>query len=414
MPITTKEAKPCAICNGTIPPGSIARPAISTDGVKRIDFAHIDCLAADDERVPICKHWQSKGVCVYESTCVFRHPEALRLTSDRARTRHGTWMRRRIFNEGRCGVLRRWLIEVFGYEYLRSGSGIIDVAGGKGELSFEFVNLSDIPCTVFDPRPLELNRYRRKLDFGFYHNNDVLGAYNILLRPDNFALHMIPRHVRLFFEMPFHLPASLLKKKKGSGEVCHDCTPVVIVTDATSHTDSSASSILNNQNVDSYRLPVALQTEGGFLAAVGRASRIAWTNKGLTHEEEEEEQNEDGDGEKLTTHDNNRNGDDATELQVPLGDLVVSTHEPPSSIEGGSGSHISDDSTSVRVDSNNEITDYYAILSVLAECSIIVGMHADQVINLHTFPNKYLCLPICIILFSYILRRRLSILSSSD
>jgi hypothetical protein len=34
----------------------------------------------------------------------------------------------------------------------RSGLGVVDVAGGKGELSFELINLSNVPCTVIDPR----------------------------------------------------------------------------------------------------------------------------------------------------------------------------------------------------------------------------------------------------------------------
>jgi len=37
-------------------------------------------------------------------------------------------------------------------DFLRRGSGALDVAGGKGELSFELVNLSGIPSTLVDPR----------------------------------------------------------------------------------------------------------------------------------------------------------------------------------------------------------------------------------------------------------------------
>jgi ubiquinone/menaquinone biosynthesis C-methylase UbiE len=54
--------------------------------------------------------------------------------------------------------MRRWLINTFGEEYLASGSGVLEVAGGKGELAFEFMNLSGINTTVFDPRPMELTR----------------------------------------------------------------------------------------------------------------------------------------------------------------------------------------------------------------------------------------------------------------
>ena len=36
---------------------------------------------------------------------------------------------------------------------MKSGAGILDVAGGQSELAFQLVNLNDIPCTVIDPRP---------------------------------------------------------------------------------------------------------------------------------------------------------------------------------------------------------------------------------------------------------------------
>ena len=39
--------------------------------------------------------------------------------------------RKRVYNEGRVSAVRRWLLNVFGQDYLASGSGIIDVAGGK-------------------------------------------------------------------------------------------------------------------------------------------------------------------------------------------------------------------------------------------------------------------------------------------
>ena len=31
---------------------------------------------------------------------------------------------------------------------------VLDVAGGKGELAFELLNLSNVPATVVDPRPV--------------------------------------------------------------------------------------------------------------------------------------------------------------------------------------------------------------------------------------------------------------------
>jgi len=36
---------------------------------------------------------------------------------------------------------------------------VLDVAGGKGALAFELVNLNGVPATVLDPRPLALRRH---------------------------------------------------------------------------------------------------------------------------------------------------------------------------------------------------------------------------------------------------------------
>lgn len=48
--------------------------------------------------------------------------------------------RNRIRNGSKCSTFRRWLIDSYGWGLLRSGSGILDIAGGKGELAFELGN----------------------------------------------------------------------------------------------------------------------------------------------------------------------------------------------------------------------------------------------------------------------------------
>lgn len=48
----------------------------------------------------------------------------------------------------------------------RAGTGVLDVAGGKGELAFELLNLNDIPATVLEPRPLDLSRQAKWLQVG--------------------------------------------------------------------------------------------------------------------------------------------------------------------------------------------------------------------------------------------------------
>ena len=48
---------------------------------------------------------------------------------------------------------RKFLVETFGLERLGEGEGVLDVAGGKGQLSFELVNLCrGVRSTVVDAR----------------------------------------------------------------------------------------------------------------------------------------------------------------------------------------------------------------------------------------------------------------------
>lgn len=52
--------------------------------------------------------------------------------------------------------LKDFLLQTFGRERLMKGSGIVDVAGGKGELSFKLVAYAELPSTIVDPRPYNL------------------------------------------------------------------------------------------------------------------------------------------------------------------------------------------------------------------------------------------------------------------
>ena len=55
----------------------------------------------------------------------------------------------------RAAVFASWLVDTYGAEYMNSGAGVLDVAGGKGMLSYE-LQLCGVRATVVDPntRPL--------------------------------------------------------------------------------------------------------------------------------------------------------------------------------------------------------------------------------------------------------------------
>jgi hypothetical protein len=63
----------------------------------------------------------------------------------------------------------RWLIDNFSPELMASGAGLLDVAGGMGELSWELMNLNGLPSTVMDPRPLDPKDSLRKLRVSSRH-----------------------------------------------------------------------------------------------------------------------------------------------------------------------------------------------------------------------------------------------------
>lgn len=52
----------------------------------------------------------------------------------------------------RAAVFAEWLLKVFDEGVLRSTGGVLEVAGGRGELAFELAVKRQIPCTVLDPR----------------------------------------------------------------------------------------------------------------------------------------------------------------------------------------------------------------------------------------------------------------------
>eukprot|EP00536_Pseudo-nitzschia_multiseries_P013190 jgi/Psemu1/290714/fgenesh1_pg.546_\ len=58
---------------------------------------------------------------------------------------------------------------------------VLDVAGGKGELAFQLLNLNNAAsCHVVDPRPLSLDRYRKRLRKGFYHRSQGILQHDVV------------------------------------------------------------------------------------------------------------------------------------------------------------------------------------------------------------------------------------------
>uniref|UniRef100_K3X245 C3H1-type domain-containing protein n=1 Tax=Globisporangium ultimum (strain ATCC 200006 / CBS 805.95 / DAOM BR144) TaxID=431595 RepID=K3X245_GLOUD len=56
-----------------------------------------------------------------------------------------------------------WLVEMVGEARLAGGTGVIDVAGGKGDIPIQLWNRRGIPTTLIDPRSMKLSKVNRKI-----------------------------------------------------------------------------------------------------------------------------------------------------------------------------------------------------------------------------------------------------------
>lgn len=63
----------------------------------------------------------------------------------------------------RARIFAQFLVDTFGITFLQSGSGVLDIAGGRGDLSFELLHTHGVKSTVIDPRPVKLSKAQCKL-----------------------------------------------------------------------------------------------------------------------------------------------------------------------------------------------------------------------------------------------------------
>ena len=175
---------------------------------------------------PLCKHCSRAKSCMYHSKgkCKFSHPadyEVIppKLTQqqqkrqrpakqqnqqttnlhNRHRSANG-WLQTR--NDARVAIFRAFIASAHTRHTTSSSSdsdtrtdttikldlancNVLDVAGGKGELAFQLLNLNNVQtCHVIDPRPLSLKRFQKRLIRGFYHRSmDII--HTDVVRPQS-------------------------------------------------------------------------------------------------------------------------------------------------------------------------------------------------------------------------------------
>ena len=149
-------------------------------------------IGVAEPQIQTCRHWR-RGGCLFGESCAFAHPPnelgSSHKTTSGGDERDGdgthadgtdnhnspprTGRRPRVNKKGRCGHLRRFLVATFGEKVLQNGV-VLDIGGGKGELSFELENLHDARCVVIDPAALRLEKFATKMKHGWYDKTERL------------------------------------------------------------------------------------------------------------------------------------------------------------------------------------------------------------------------------------------------
>ncbi|KAG0091523.1 hypothetical protein BGZ93_007523 [Podila epicladia] len=123
-----------------------------------------------------CKFWINSHKCLKED-CRLKHPTGDEYTriqemwvSERTQERkvrariqddpHATSSK--VPHSQRACIFARWIVEKYGREYLNSGSGVLDIAGGKGEISLFLTHMFGIRSTVIEPNVRRDKPYQRK------------------------------------------------------------------------------------------------------------------------------------------------------------------------------------------------------------------------------------------------------------
>jgi len=172
----------CWHCGGGVLPGDEIWPVVDVGTRQKTKFhwCHVSCaievcgMDAQQELVPPpCPFFARRGTCMYGEECFFQHDTASVSSLADGRT---------FSHVGRVGAFRRFLLERFWPELRRTSTDVtksmLDIAGGKGELSFELARLNGVHCTIVDPREVMLDDFEWRWQQGRYNCLDLLSRWN--------------------------------------------------------------------------------------------------------------------------------------------------------------------------------------------------------------------------------------------
>ncbi|KAI8605191.1 hypothetical protein EDD21DRAFT_299860 [Dissophora ornata] len=123
-----------------------------------------------------CKFWINSQKCL-KKDCRKKHPvgeeytrtqeiwvkERIQARRERSKLQDDPHaMSSKVPHSQRAYIFCRWLVEKFGQDYLNSGSGVLDIAGGKGEISLFLTHMFGIRSTVVEPNVRKDTAYQRR------------------------------------------------------------------------------------------------------------------------------------------------------------------------------------------------------------------------------------------------------------
>ncbi|GIM13121.1 hypothetical protein Vretimale_16270 [Volvox reticuliferus] len=181
----SKAPVPAVSCADAAPAadgcGPLAVSELRDEG-KPAGIADISC--GSGIRPMVCKYWAATGRCpkgggIYSGSgiCQYDHPperggasgvQQLYVRSRRSE-RLATASELGFVHETgdaakrhRAAVFCEWLVQTYGREFLNSGAGVVDVAGGRGALTFHLLLRCGVRATLVEPRPAKWSRSQHR------------------------------------------------------------------------------------------------------------------------------------------------------------------------------------------------------------------------------------------------------------
>ena len=362
----------------------------------------------------LCKHWARSKICLYHAKekCKFDHPADYEVPppkqpsgrrrkqnqqTDLTHRHRSAGGRLQTRNDARVAILRAFLADTLattiGVTDL-SSFNVLDVAGGKGELAFQLLNLNNVSsCYVIDPRPLSLGRFQKRLSRGFYHRSQgILQTY--VVRPKSEPERPVDQ-LRCFFsselwEKEQNNQQQKNQKESGkseskSGEANEEGIDEETKNEnetgdsSNNNTNSSSSSKIGNYQKQRIKFfENCYKARGWVWPPVGNINEHAACGKNYDDRDDTYIPTTKAAATKTKTNNQITTTSDASkEANVKAGGAVVTDEETEN--DGNGNEKLSNGGTSSIADIDTIAFDHAS--DVVKTADLIVGMHSDQAVD---------------------------------